>query len=329
MGARVLVTGGAGYVGSHCARRLVQAGLEVVTLDRMTHGFFAAVSGELIVADLRDRSAINRVLSRGFDSVFHFGARMSVGESAIDPIGYYDANIGGTLNLLEAMRAHGCRRLVFSSTCAVYGVPQRVPIPEETPFEPISVYGETKAVIERLLMHARARGELQVASLRYFNASGAAEDGSLGEAHDPETHLIPLALHAAATGRSLLINGNDYPTPDGTCVRDYVHVDDLADVHLVALDMLRAGAPGGAWNIGSGVGTSIKEVLSAVHRITGKPVPHTWGPARKGDPPALVADTTRATRDLGWRPQRDLDTIIRHAWAWYQNPRYGTALQHP
>jgi UDP-glucose-4-epimerase GalE len=295
----------------------------VVTLDRMTHGYFAAISGELVVADLRDRTALNRVLSRGFDCVFHFGARMSVGESAVDPIGYYDANVGGTLNLLEAMRQHGCRRLVFSSTCAVYGIPQRVPIPEETPFEPISVYGETKAIVERLLMHARARGELQVASLRYFNASGAAEDGSLGEAHDPETHLLPLALAAADTGAPLLINGNDFPTPDGTCVRDYVHVDDLADIHLVALKMLLAGAPGGAWNIGSGVGTSIKELLEAVERVTGRPVQHTWGPARRGDPPALVADTTRACRDLGWQPQRDLDTIIRHAWRWYQNPRFG------
>ena len=323
MSARVLVTGGAGYVGSHCARRLVQAGHEVVTLDRMTHGYHAAISGELVVADLRDRVALHRVLARGFDCVFHFGARMSVAESAIDPIGYYDANVGGTLNLLEAMRATGCRRLVFSSTCAVYGIPARVPIPEETPFEPISVYGETKAVVERVLSHARGRGELDVCSLRYFNAAGAAEDGSLGEAHDPETHLIPLALHAAYGGPPLIIHGNDYPTPDGTCVRDYVHVEDLADVHIAALELLRAGAPGGAWNVGSGVGSSNREVIDAVQRVTGRPVPHSWGPARKGDPPVLVGDGARAARDLGWRPKRDLDTIIRDALRWYLHPRFG------
>ncbi|HMV67757.1 MAG TPA: UDP-glucose 4-epimerase GalE [Myxococcota bacterium] len=323
MSVRVLVTGGAGYVGSHCARRLVQAGYEVVTLDRMTHGYHAAISGELVVADLRDRVALHRILARGFDCVLHFGARMSVAESAIDPIGYYDANVGGTLNLLEAMRAAGCSRLVFSSTCAVYGIPQRVPIPEETPFEPISVYGETKAVVERILAHARGRGELQVCSLRYFNAAGAAEDGSLGEAHDPETHLIPLALHAAHGGPELVIHGDDYPTPDGTCVRDYVHVEDLAEVHIAAVELLRAGGRGGAWNVGSGLGSSNREVIAAVERVTGRRVPHRYGAARKGDPPALVGDCSRATRDLGWTPSRGLDRIITDAWRWYLNPRYG------
>ena len=323
MTARVLVTGGAGYVGSHCARRLAAAGYDVITLDRMSHGYHAAVTGELVVADLRDRPALHRILSRGVDAVLHFAARMSVGESADDPVGYYDSNVGGTLNLLDAMRAHGCQVMVFSSTCAVYGVPGVVPIPEETPFRPISVYGETKAVVETILAHARSRGSLRVATLRYFNAAGAAADGSLGEAHDPETHLIPLALEAAATGRALLLNGHDYPTPDGTCVRDYVHVDDLADVHQHALERLLAGHPGGAWNLGSGRGASVLEIVEAVERVTGRPVPRRFGPARPGDPPALVADNSRARRDLGWAPKRDLDTIIQDAWRWYQHPRFG------
>jgi UDP-glucose-4-epimerase GalE len=321
--ARVLVTGGAGYVGSHCARQIALAGHEVVTLDRMTQGHRGAVTGELVVADLRDRGQVHRVLERGFDAVFHFAALMSVGDSARDPIGYLDNNVGGTLALLDAMRATGTRDLVVSSTCAVYGIPDVVPIPESTPFRPISVYGETKAMMERILDHARAIGTVRVASLRYFNAAGASDDGSLGEAHDPETHLIPLAMRAAVTGQPITLFGDDYPTPDGTCIRDYVHVDDLADAHLAAWARLRDGDPGGAWNLGSGTGSSNLEVLRTLERVTGLAVPFRWGPRREGDPPALIGDNRRARADLGWTPQRDLTRILTDAWRWFQHPRFG------
>jgi UDP-glucose 4-epimerase len=322
--AKVLVTGGAGYVGSHCARQLARAGHEVVTLDRMTQGHRGADTGELVVGDLRDRALLHPLLGQGFDAVFHFAALMSVGDSARDPLGYLDNNVGGTLALLDAMRATGTRDLIVSSTCAVYGVPDVVPIPESTPFRPISVYGETKAMMERILDHARAIGAVRVASLRYFNAAGAAEDGSLGEAHDPETHLIPLALAAAMGARPPLeVFGDDYDTPDGTCVRDYVHVMDLAAAHALAMDTMLAGSPGGAWNLGSERGHSVLQVLESVARVTGRPVPHHIAPRRAGDPPALYASSALIRAELGWTPQRrDLDGVIQTAWRWAQSPRY-------
>lgn len=323
MSARVLVTGGAGYVGSHCARRLRQEGMDVVVLDNLSQGHREAVPGELVVADLRDRSAMNELLARGFDAVLHFAARMSVPESVSDPIGYFDTNVGGTLCLLEAMRASNCRRIVFSSTCAVYGEPEVVPIAEDTPFGPISPYGESKATVERIFDAARATGELSTVSLRYFNAAGAASDGSLGEAHDPETHLIPIALDAAAEGRSMTIFGTDHDTRDGTCVRDYVHVEDLAEAHLIALQRLLDGDKGGAWNLGSGEGSSVREVLDTISRVTGRDVPRTLGPRRAGDPPTLISDTRRSSSELGWRTTRSLDDIIEHAWAWHLEPKFG------
>lgn len=327
MRRRLLVTGGAGYVGSHCARALVAAGHEIVTLDTLHAGHVEAVSGSLVRTDLRDRDRLHALLATGFDAVLHFAARMSVAESAADPLGYYDTNVGGTLHLLDAMAAAGCRRLVFSSTCAVYGVPPTVPISEDAPFAPISVYGETKAVVERLLAHLRASDRLDVACLRYFNAAGAAADGWLGEAHDPETHLIPLALDAATTGRPLSILGDRHDTPDGTCVRDYVHVEDLADVHALVLDRLLDGDRGGAWNVGCGEGASVLDVLRTVEQVTGRPVPTRMAAARVGDPPALIADPRHTATTLGWSPQRDLTTIIRDAWRWHQHPRYGGAAR--
>lgn len=323
MATRVLITGGAGYVGSHCARHLIAQGYEVVVVDDLSTGYREAVSGELVTADLRDREALRQLLGRGFDAVLHFAARMMVGESVTDPLGYYDSNVVGTHHLLEAMTKAGCRRLVFSSTCAVYGVPSRVPIDESTPFAPISPYGATKATVENMLGALRANGQLDAVSLRYFNAAGAAEDASIGEAHVPETHLIPVALEAAVTGRAMTVFGTDHPTPDGTCVRDYVHVDDLARAHQAALERLLEGRGGGAWNLGSGVGYSVREVLDTVERVTGRAVARTYGPARTGDPPALVADTRASAADLGWRAKHDLERIVTDAWRWHQAPRFG------
>jgi UDP-glucose-4-epimerase GalE len=323
MTTRILVTGGAGYVGSHCARRLDAAGYEVVTVDNLSQGHAAAASGELVVADICDRDAMAELLSRGFDAVLHFAARMSVGESVEDPIGYFDSNVAGTLSLLEAMRQHDCRRLVFSSTCAVYGPPSKIPVSEEHRFGPISPYGETKAVVERVLELAMAREQLQAIRLRYFNAAGASHDGLLGEAHDPECHLIPIALQAALSGRPMTVFGTDHPTRDGTCVRDYVHVEDLADVHLIALRRLLADKPGGAWNVGSGNGYTVREILDTISQVTGHPVATVDGPRRDGDPPALVCDTSRTRQDLGWSTQRGLQEIIEHAWQWHRSPRFG------
>ncbi len=323
---RVLVTGGAGYVGSVCARHLIGLGYEVVVVDDLSHGHREAVQGALVVADLRDRPALDAAFRRPVDAVLHFAARMSVPESVDDPIGYYDSNVGGTLTLLRAMAEHGCRRIVFSSTCAVYGQPEVVPITEDTPFDPISPYGETKAVVERVLAHGRATGTLAATCLRYFNAAGAASDGTLGEAHHPETHLIPIALDAALTGRTMHLFGDDHPTRDGTCVRDYVHVEDLAHAHQLALGQLMEGAPGGAFNLGSGDGSTVREVLNMVAEVTGRPVRRQVAGRRAGDPPTLVSDTTHTRQALGWTTQRTLRDIIEHAWAWHQAPKYGPNL---
>jgi UDP-glucose 4-epimerase len=323
MAGRVLVTGGAGYVGSHCARRLAEAGYEVVTVDDLSQGHAEAVVGELVRADLRDRARMEPLLGRGFDAVLHFAARMSVGESVADPVGYFDSNVAGTLSLLSAMRTHGCERLVFSSTCAVHGVPAQVPIAEDAPFAPISPYGETKAVVERILALARSRGQLAATCLRYFNAAGAAHDGLLGEAHHPETHLIPLALDAALHGSTMTVFGDQHATPDGTCVRDYVHVEDLAEAHLLALQQLLNGSPGEVYNLGSGDGYSVRAVLDTVAQVTGRPVHRTVGPAREGDPAVLISDTRKSTAQLGWRARWGLRDILEHAWRWHQAPRFG------
>lgn len=320
---RVLVTGGAGYVGSHCSRRLVDAGIDVVVVDNLSQGHPQAVSGELVEMDIRDRQGLTQLLSTGFDAVLHFAAKMSVGESNDDPVGYFDTNVAGTLSLLESMRESGCERLVFSSTCAVYGVPEEVPISEKTPFGPISPYGETKAVVERILDLARAKGHIASCSLRYFNAAGASHDGWIGEAHDPETHLIPVALEALETGRLMKIFGTDHPTPDGTCVRDYVHVEDLAEAHLRALERLLRGDEGGAFNLGSGSGYSVREVLSTIEAVTGRSLNLVETDRREGDPPVLVSNTMRSKEVLGWQTTRSLTQILEDAWRWHLNPRFG------
>jgi UDP-glucose 4-epimerase len=323
--ARLLVTGGAGYVGSHTARHLRDVGHDVVVFDRLYEGYREAAGASLIVGDLRDRADVERLfLTHGpFDGVLHFAARMSVAESVADPLGYWDVNVGGTLTLLSSMARHGVRKLVFSSTAAVYGVPAHTPIAEDAPFAPINPYGASKAAVERLLVDLGADPAWQIARLRYFNAAGGAADGWIGEAHDPETHLLPLALDAVLGGVPLTLFGEDYPTPDGTCIRDYVHVDDLADAHRRAWDRIAAHGGSGVWNLGSGKGYSLREVLGAIETVTGLPVPHRFGPRRAGDPPSLLADASRAAQDLGWKPQRDLRAILADAWRWRRQPRYG------
>ena len=322
MAGTVLVTGGAGYVGAHGCRALAAAGYSPIVYDNLVYGHEAAVRwGPLERGDTADRARLDEVFARHRPvAVMHFAAFTSVGESVADPGRYYRNNVGGTLALLEAMAAHDVRRFVFSSTAAVYGLPQAVPIPEDAPAVPINPYGQSKHMVERMLLDFEAAHGITSAMMRYFNAAGASPDGEIGEDHDPETHLIPLALDAAAgKGPELTVFGTDYPTSDGTCIRDYIHVGDLADAHVRALDYLAGGGKTRAFNLGTGSGVSVREILDAIERVTGKAVPHQVGPRRPGDPPELVADPSRARAELGWEPAlSDIDTIIATAWAWHQ-----------
>jgi UDP-glucose-4-epimerase GalE len=321
----VLVAGGAGYIGSHTVRALGERGIEAVVLDDLSTGHRAAVGSPLIEADLKDQAALARTFAEVRPrAVVHFAAKAYVGESVADPAKYYRENVLGTFTLLEAMRAAGCAQIVFSSTCATYGEPVRVPIDESHPQAPISPYGRTKLVIEHMLDdYARAYG-LRFAALRYFNAAGAARDGSLGEWHDPETHLIPLVLQVAAGMREAIsIFGDDYDTPDGTCIRDYIHVEDLADAHLRALDALQRGERSVVANLGTGRGYSVREVIETARRVTGRPIPARVVARRAGDPPRLVAGGDRAEKLLGWRAERaGLAEIVADAWRFLQkHPR--------
>jgi len=318
----ILVTGGAGYVGAHACKALAAEGFRPVVLDNLVYGHEAAVRwGPFERGDTADRQRLDDVFARHRPvAVMHFAAFAYVGESVADPGKYYRNNVAGTLTLLEAMRDHGVRAFVFSSTCATYGVPGRVPIVETDPQAPINPYGMSKLMVEAMLRDFDHAHGLKSAALRYFNAAGADPDGEIGEAHDPETHLIPLALDAVAgIGPPLTVFGEDYATADGTCVRDYIHVADLADAHVAALRALLGGAPSKAYNLGTGNGFSVRQVLDAVAKVTGRAVPHQVGPRRPGDPPELVADPSLANRELGWRPRlSDLDTIVATAWAWHQ-----------
>jgi UDP-glucose-4-epimerase GalE len=298
-----------------------------VVLDDLSTGWEAACPGPLVRADVRDRATLVGLLREGrFDAVLHFAARAVVAESVRHPSATFSVNVGGTAALVEAMLDAGVRRLVFSSTCAVYGEPRTLPLREDHPFDPVSPYGESKAVAERMLALARDREGLQVTCLRYFNAAGATEDGRRGEAHVPETHLLPLAIASArGTRPPLVVYGDDWPTHDGTCIRDYVHVLDLADAHRRALDELLAGSEGTALNLGTGRGTTVREMLDAVGRAVGRPVPHHLEGRRAGDPAVLLADPTRAKERLGWWAERSLDHIVRDAVSWASNPRYGPA----
>jgi len=311
----VLVVGGAGYIGSHAARALRRARYSVIIYDNLSTGFRRLAEGfELIEGDIGDQSKLHRVLSR-VDAVMHFAAHAYVGESVTNPRKYFRNNVADALTLLNSCVDAGVRHFVFSSTCAVYGIPERIPITEQTPRQPVNPYGASKLFFENALeAYDRAYG-LRSARLRYFNAAGADDSGEIGELHDPETHLIPLALSAStANGPELQVFGNDYPTPDGTCLRDYIHVNDLADAHVRALQHLEKGGESLALNLGTGRGNSVLEVIQAAEKATGQPVRHTIGPRRPGDPPILVADVTKAQQVLGWTAQRDLGDIVSSAW---------------
>ena len=314
----VLVTGGAGYIGSHACKALARAGHVPVALDSLVQGHASAVRwGPLVKGDVRDRALLERTIrEHRVEAVVHFAAHAYVGESMRDPGKYLGNNVAGTIAVLDAMRACDVRRIVFSSTCATYGVPRALPLREDHPQEPISPYGESKLVAERALHWYGLAHGLRWAALRYFNAAGADLDGEIGERHDPETHLVPLAIGAAlGTHPPLSVCGTDYPTPDGTAVRDYVHVCDLADAHARALDYLLSGGESVALNLGTGRGHSVREVVAAVERVARGPLPRQDVARRPGDPASLVADPARAQDLLGWSPQcSDLETIVDTAW---------------
>jgi len=317
----VLIVGGAGYIGSQTAKRVAQAGLEPVVFDNLVYGHASAVKwGPLVEGDLADGALIRRVLhEHEVTAVVHFAAYAYVGESVTNPRKYFNNNVVGTLNLLDAMLDAGVRDLVFSSTCATYGDPVRVPIDERHPQTPVNPYGESKLAIERVLHWYQRAYPLRFAALRYFNAAGADPDGEVGEDHAPETHLIPLAIEAALGGPGLQIFGTDYPTPDGTAIRDYIHVQDLADAHVAALERLRDGATDLFVNLGTGEGHSVREVIAAVEKVSGRKLPVREVGRRAGDPPALVADARLAAEVLGWKARiPELETIVEHAWRWRQ-----------
>lgn len=313
----VLVAGGAGYIGSHTVRALEERGVPVIVVDNLSTGFREAVGAPLAVVDLGDREALRAVLAEHKPrAVIHFAAKCYVGVSVTDPATYYHENVHKTWCLLEEMRAAGVKEIVFSSTCATYGEPKEVPIPDDHPQDPINPYGRTKLHMEHMMAdYDRAYG-LRYAALRYFNAAGSAPDGTIGEAHDPETHLIPLVLQVAQGKREkILMFGDDYPTPDGTCVRDYIHIKDLAQAHILALK------PGikGNFNLGNGDGYTVKEVIKVCREVTGHPIPAKVQPRRPGDCTALIADAAKAHSELGWAPQyADLKTIVQSAWDWHQ-----------
>ncbi|MEE2641578.1 MAG: UDP-glucose 4-epimerase GalE [Planctomycetota bacterium] len=318
----VLVVGGAGYIGSHMVRILERAGHLPIVLDNLCDGHRDSVSGhKLIVGELADRALLDEVLTENrIDAVMHFAAFAKVGESVVDPAKYYVNNVMATLELLEAMRRHEIRKFVFSSTCATYGEPEQVPIRESEPQKPVNPYGFTKLVIERALDdYAKAYG-FGFAALRYFNAAGASPEGDIGEDHDPETHLIPIVLQVALGQRDhVTVFGDDYDTPDGTCIRDYIHVDDLGAAHLTALEKLESGK-GIKLNLGTGNGYSVREVIDACRKISGKEIPEVMGQRRAGDPPRLVADSSAAARELGWTPTyQSVEEVVATAWAWHQS----------
>src|ERR1700757_5273644 len=314
----VLVIGGAGYIGSHTARVLKGAGHKMIIFDNLSTGFEFLASGfEFIKGDILDPKALNGALGR-VEAIMHFAAHAYVGESVANPKKYFHNNVEGGLAMLNAALEADVKKIVFSSTCAVYGEAAKVPIAEDIPREPVNPYGVTKLFIEQALEAYDRAYDFRFASLRYFNAAGADESGEIGELHDPETHLIPLALRAAGKGQELKIFGSDYPTPDGTCVRDYVHVNDLANAHVKALEHLAAGKTSFAANLGTGTGASVSEVISTVEKVTGKPVPRKMVPRRPGDPPSLVANPAKAQALLQWKSSRVLLDVVASAWDWMQ-----------
>jgi UDP-glucose-4-epimerase GalE len=322
----VLVTGGAGYIGSHAAKALRQAGHRVVVYDNLSAGHREATLGApLIVGDIGDVAAVRQALREtGATSVMHFAAWLAVADSVTDPAGYYRNNVTGTLGTLEAMALEGVRHFVFSSTCAVYGEPKEVPLHEDLATAPINAYGQTKLAIEHALPHFERAYGIRSIRLRYFNAAGADPDGELGEDHAPEIHVIPRAFEAALTGAPMYIYGEDYPTPDGTCLRDYIHVTDLADAHVRALAHLQSGGASASYNAGTERPSSVREVIAAVETVTGRPINRVPAARRPGDPAVLYASARKIRADLGWVPQRaDLGTIVADAWRWHASHPHG------
>lgn len=324
----VMVVGGAGYIGSHAVRLLLDAGHDVCVYDNLSRGHREAVpDGMLVVGELADRKKVVATLrQRNIDAVMHFAAFALVNESVNDPALYYQNNVIAALELLEAMREADVKKIVFSSTTATYGEPEIVPIAETTLQHPINPYGFTKLVIEQALADYAAAYDFAYAALRYFNAAGARPDGTIGEDHDPESHLIPIVLQVALGQReNITVFGDDYPTHDGTCIRDYIHIDDLGAAHLLAMEKLQAGK-GICVNLGTGRGTSVREIVEACREVTGHPIPEVMGQRRAGDPPELIADATLAGKLLGWKPQyMDVKSIVETAWKWHQSHPNGYA----
>jgi UDP-glucose 4-epimerase len=315
--ARILVTGGAGYIGSHTRYFLAKQGHSVVVADNLSRGHKEAVPGDLLrVIDLGETDRLATLIRKErVDAVIHFAAYIAVGESTQIPELYFVNNVSGSLSLFEAMLRCDVKRVVFSSSAAAYGIPERVPITEDQPFAPINPYGESKVMVEKILESLARYSEFRSIRLRYFNSCGAEPEAGLGERHDPETHLIPLLLRAIQTGKPVTIFGDDYPTPDGTCIRDYIHVSDLAEAHVLALEHLLKGGTSEVFNVGTGSGHSVLEVLTAVERVAGTKVPHVMGPRREGDPPSLIADSKKLHQALGWDAKRaNLDRIVADAW---------------
>ena len=322
----MLVTGGAGFIGSHTAKALARGGYQVVVFDNLSAGHRAAVRwGPLVEGDIRDVAAVRAALRRhDVSAVLHFAAFLDVGESVRDPMRYYRNNVDGALGVIEAMLAESVPRFIFSSTCATYGEPLETPITEAHPQRPINSYGETKLAVERALPHFEKAHGLRSMALRYFNAAGADPDGEIGEDHSPEIHIIPRAIEAALGGPGLEVFGDDYPTPDGTCLRDYIHVTDLADAHVRALEALVETGRSGAYNLGVGRPHSVKDVIEAVERVAGRRVPWTIAPRRPGDPAVLYAAAHKAQGELHWTPRfPDLDAIVGTAWAWHRAHPHG------
>jgi UDP-glucose 4-epimerase len=315
-----LVIGGAGYIGSHIVKALIEQQRKVVVVDNLSSGKASALlGGELIVQDFSDRAFLDQLFKQTqFTGIFHFASQIVVSESVKNPGKYYRDNTAATLTLLEAMRDHKIGPLVFSSTAAVYGEPLHTPIDEQHPLNPVNPYGRSKFMVEQMLADFDNAHQQKYIALRYFNAAGADPQSRIGECHEPETHLIPLVLQAIlGTRPALQLFGQDYDTPDGTCIRDYIHVDDLASAHILAMDYLNNGEHSGVFNLGNGNGYSVNEVIKTAEKVTGKSVPVTYAPRRQGDPARLVADATRAKKTLGWQPKyADLATIIQHAWDW-------------
>ena len=318
--ATVLVVGGAGYIGSHAVKQLAHAGYETVTLDNLVYGHRDAVqTGAFEQGDMGDAPFVRGVFGRHkIDAVMHFAAYTYVGESVADPAKYFENNVAATLTLLQEMRAAGVDKLIFSSTCAIYGEPERIPLTEDHPRHPLSPYGRSKWMVEQILQdYDRAYG-LRSIAFRYFNAAGADPDGDIGERHTPESHLIPLVFEAIRSGAPIQVFGDDYPTPDGTCVRDYIHVVDLARAHVLGLEQLLGGHPSTAYNLGNGHGYSVREVIDTIKRVSGREVPYQIGPRRAGDPAVLVGSAKKAIADLGWRPSfAQLEQIVETAWRFH------------